>query len=108
MKRRQVIRLCLLATILAIAGFLLLGMPGIPILYTAAFLTEPLGAAMLGGDQVWPAVLAISVIGPFALLPADWLGARLATSRWVRVPSTIAITLAMDVAATSIGLLLNS
>ena len=107
---RSVIRLrvCLLAIVLAVAGFLTLGLPGIPILYVAALLTKSLGAAELGGDQVWPAVLAISVIGPFALVPADLFGARLATSRWVRVSSTIAVALVIDVLATGVGLLLSS
>ncbi len=106
--RRQLIRLCLLAIILAVAGFLLLGMPGIPILYVAVLLTKPLGAAELGGDQFWPAILGISIVGPFAIIPGDLLGARLATSRWAHVVSTTAVALVINVVATSIGLFLNS
>ena len=48
------------------------------------------------------------MIGPLALTPADLFGARLTTSRRVRVPSTIGLALAIDVVATGIGLFLNS
>ena len=106
--RRRLIRLGLLAVLLAVLGFFALGMPGVPILYTAMFLMKLVGVAELGGDQVWPAVLGISMLEPFALIPADLIAARAAKSRSVRISLAIIITLAIDVAATCVGLLLNS
>lgn len=46
------------------------------ILEAAAPLAGWFSPARLGGDQVWPTALAISALGPFALLPADLVARR--------------------------------
>ena len=60
----------------------------------------------LGADQAWPAAIGISVVGPFALVPAYLVLARLTASRWVRVAATLALTLLADVLCSVVGLLL--
>ncbi len=104
--RKRLIWTTLAAVVLSALGFITLGLPGFGILAAATALAGLLGAPELGGDQVWPAALAMSMLGPFVLVPI-YLGiARMVASRRDRILLTAAVTLAVDVILCCAGLLL--
>ena len=104
--RRRVAWLCIVAGGIAAAGFLALGLPGAVVLEAALRLLPLFTGNTLGPDQAWPAAIGISLLGPFALVPAYLAMMRLTPSRWLRVLATAAITLVADVAGSVAGLLL--
>ncbi len=75
------------------------------VLEAATGLAGVFGAAGLKGDQAWPAALGISLLGPFALIPADLAASRVTTSRPIRILLTIATTLVIDLASCFVCLL---
>ena len=95
----------LVAAGLSVAGLVSLGLPGFAILAAATGPARMLGAPELGGDQVWPAALAISTLGPVPLIPVYLCLARMVGSRLSCFLLTIAATLAIDVALSCAGLL---
>ncbi len=104
--QRQVVTACIVASLIALAGLLALGLPGALVLEAATPLAHMVSARELGPDQAWPAAIGISVVGPFALVPAYLALSRLTPSRWVRTLGTVALTLLADVLASVVGLLL--
>ncbi len=93
------------AVVLAVAGLVSLGLPGAIVLEAATSLARMFGAPGLGGDQAWPAALGISLLGPFALIPAYLGASRASTSRPIRILLTIAITLVIELASSVVCLL---
>ena len=106
MLRRQMVKAGIAAGLVALAGLLALGLPGALVLEAATPVARLFTTHQLGADQVWPAAIGISVAGPFALVPAYLMLARLTASRWVRVVGTLALTLLADVLCSVVGLLL--
>ncbi len=102
---KRLVKLTLVAVVLAVTGLVSLGLPGAIVLEAATGLARVFGAAGPGSDQVWPAALGISLLGPFALIPADFGASRLTTSRPIRILLTIAITLVIDLASSFVCLL---
>ena len=60
----------LISVALAIFGLLTAGLPGGVVLQAAESLAGIASSAQLSSDQAWPAALAISLLGPFSLIPA--------------------------------------
>ena len=104
--RRQVVTACIAAGLVALAGLLALGLPGALVLEAATPVAGLFTRHELAPDQVWPAAIGISVVGPFALVPAYLMLARLTASRWLRVAGTLALTLLADVLCSVVGLVL--
>ena len=93
---------------LAMAGLLVVGLPGAVVLWAAAPLAGWFSPARLGGDQVWPAALAISALGPFALLPADVVSRRAKLGRGAAVLLTTGLALLINVAVSAVGIVLGA
>ena len=104
--RRQMVKAGIAAGLVASAGLLALGLPGALVLEAATPVARLFTTYQLGADQAWPAAIGISAVGPFALVPAYLLLARLNASRWVRVVGMLALTLLADVLCSVVGLLL--
>lgn len=60
----------------------------------------------LGADQAWPTAIGISVVGPFALVPAYLAMAGVTPSRSARLLGTMAITLVADTLGSVVAVLL--
>ena len=93
---------------LAMVGLLTLGLPGAIVLQAAIPFAEGLFSARLGGDQVWPAALAISALGPFALLPADLVSRRTRWTRGATLLLTAVLALLVNVVVTVAGIVLGA
>ncbi len=94
------------AGLVALAGLLAFGLPGALVLEAATPLARLFTTHQLDADQAWPAAIGISAVGPFALVPAYLVLARLTASHWVRVAGTLALTLLADVLGSVLDLLL--
>jgi hypothetical protein len=69
-KPREAFVLCGLAALAAVAGILLLGLPG-ALIYQGLALVAPHGAFReLRADSAWPAALLLSILWPWGLLLA--------------------------------------
>ena len=82
--RRTNLIVLLISVALAIFGLLTAGLPGGVVLQAAESLAGIASSAQLSSDQAWPAALAISLLAPFALIPAHLILRR------ARVPSIVA------------------
>ncbi len=105
--RPRLIRPCIAAGLVAAGGVLALGLPGAVILQAAMPLVGLVTPHELGPDQVWPAALGISLMGPFAGVPVYVAVANRVRSRWPRVLVTIALTLVAVILASAVGIALS-
>lgn len=92
---------------LALAGLVSLGYPGAVILRWATDLAGWFSPAQLGDDEVWPTALAISALGPFALLPADLVARRVRFAHGATVLLTVPLALLIVVAG-ALGIVLGA
>lgn len=102
--RRPIVAKILVAAGLVMAGFMALGLPGFLVIEAAMVLVGSVSAAQLGGDQVWPAALMISLLGPFVLLPVDVVVRPLGLRRRNRVLLTGLAVIVVVVVATAVGI----
>lgn len=102
--RRRLVWTVVVAAVVSGVGLLSLGLPGFAILAAAAGPARLLGAAELGGDQVWPTALAIAILGPIVLVPVNFC-VPLTVPRLARTLLVAAITLAANVVLCCAGLL---
>ena len=102
--RRRFIQLCWLSAAIAVVSCLLLGLPGAVVLEAAGWVVGRFSAVRLGGDQVWPAALGISLVGPFAVPPVYLGVAALVSGAGLRVLLTVGFGVAVVVAVTAVGI----
>ena len=97
---------CVIAVLIAVAGFVALGFPGLLVLGAAVPVSGLFTPNELGPDQVWPTAIGISVVGPFALVPSYFAMTWLTSSRLARGLGTAAGTLLVNLLATVAGIVL--
>jgi uncharacterized BrkB/YihY/UPF0761 family membrane protein len=96
----------LISVALAIFGLLTAGLPGGVVLQAAESLAGIASSAQLSSDQAWPAALAISFLGPFALIPAHLILRRAYLPSWQHAVIASAVALAVILACSVAGILL--
>ncbi len=97
---------CVVAGLIAVAGLLALGLPGALVLESALPMVHLLTSRELGPDQAWPVAIGISILGPFALVPAYLVMARVTPSRSARLLGTTAITFVAEMLGSVVAVLL--
>ena len=104
--RRRLLWPCIVAGLIAIAGLLALGLPGVLVLEAAMPVVHLITSCDLGSDQAWPIAIGISIVGPFALVPAYLAMAGVTPSRSARLLGTMAISFVADMLGSVVAVLL--
>ena len=104
--RRRLLPPCIVASLIAVAGLLALGLPGALVLEAAMPVVHLLTSRELGPDQAWPTAIGTSIVGPFALIPAYLAITGVTSSRSARLLGTMALTLVADILGCVVAVLL--